>query len=468
MFDDLLADIRAKRERISPEDEQPQKQQHPISSIHPSFSPSSPPPSPPIGLVVPSVPDPPLGPNPQCGHWNGRDYRQHPIFSNVRSESPQVLRSCDVPCVWNRDAHMKIVDIGRGSCGHSFSFVQSMEAVYGNSFVNEDRSRIVSNCHLDSDVPAPYFSWVEYGFMEPLRPKTQQSLVAAWISNCGARSGRLDYLQRLMAAGVTVDSYGACMNNKPNPLGKQNWFKSKIEALQSYKFAIAFENTMLTDYVTEKLFMAFIAGSVPIHLGIKDVHKFGPSPHSIISVHDFPSPEDLAKYLLFLDSHPEEYKKYLDWKWKGYSPEFQAMIDLSDSHSTCRACIEAADRYRSDFGDPHPSVRPFPLDDPDFRPFGADLWVKIRPRNKFWFHRLWLPKAPSLEVLFLSVAALYKLEYPSVLFGIQTRERPHRYITTQKDLDTILLTPQVELEAVIIVRPDFSNLVEPTNWLPTK
>lgn len=33
------------------------------------------------------------------------------------------------------------------------------------------------------------------------------------ISNCGPQY-RLDYLQKLMNAGVKVDSYGACLNNK--------------------------------------------------------------------------------------------------------------------------------------------------------------------------------------------------------------------------------------------------------------
>ena len=409
---------------------------------------------------IPTVPEEPLGSESRCGHWNGRNYFQHPITSIVRDERPAVLSNCDVPCVWETSPSSKYIDIGRGSCDHAFSFSQTMEAAYSNHFHNSNPRSIIGNCHLDSDVPSPYFSWVEYGFMEELKPKHEKAMAAAWISNCGAGNGRLNYLKRLMDAGVTVDSYGSCLNNKANPRGKLDWFKSKIVALQGYKFAIAFENTFRTDYVTEKLFMSFIAGSVPIHMGVNDVHKFAPSNHSVISIHDFPNPEALAKYLLFLDSNPAEYRKYLDWKWKGYSPDFQAMVDLSNMHSTCRACIEAADRYRFMFGDPHSSVRPFPMDDPDFSPYGVDFWVKIRERNKFWFKRLWLPNDLTIEILNASVTRLFKIRAPAMLYTIQTQSRPHHTIKTQSEVSKYV-RPMTELEVIIIIRPDFSDLVEP-------
>lgn len=47
-----------------------------------------------------------------------------------------------------------------------------------------------------------------------------------------------------------------------------DWFRSKIETMRRYPFAIAFENSNAKDYVTEKLFGAFVAGSVPIHMGV--------------------------------------------------------------------------------------------------------------------------------------------------------------------------------------------------------
>lgn len=63
---------------------------------------------------------------------------------------------------------------------------------------------------LSSDVPAGYFSWAEYDIMAPLQPKTENALAAAFISNCVAHNLRLQALEGLKAANITVDSYGAC------------------------------------------------------------------------------------------------------------------------------------------------------------------------------------------------------------------------------------------------------------------
>merc|ERR1719357_234843 len=62
-----------------------------------------------------------------------------------------------------------------------------------------------------------------------------------------------------------------------------------------------------------KFYLAF--DTVPVVLGPKrqDYEKVSP-PNSFIHTADFQSPEALAQYLLFLDSHPEEYLKYLAWK----------------------------------------------------------------------------------------------------------------------------------------------------------
>jgi len=49
----------------------------------------------------------------------------------------------------------------------------------------------------------------------------------------------------------------------PNSGRGGNWFNSKIDILRRCKFTVAFENTNVQDYVTEKLFQPMVAGSVP-------------------------------------------------------------------------------------------------------------------------------------------------------------------------------------------------------------
>lgn len=67
---------------------------------------------------------------------------------------------------------------------------------------------------LLSDVPVGYFSWAEYDIMAPLQPKTENALAAAFISNCVSRNFRLQALDGLKKANISVDSYGACHGNR--------------------------------------------------------------------------------------------------------------------------------------------------------------------------------------------------------------------------------------------------------------
>lgn len=63
--------------------------------------------------------------------------------------------------------------------------------------------------------------------------------VAAFISNCAAKSFRLEALEEL-SKGLGVHSYGRCMNNA-------HATASKSETLIQYKFTLAFENSQVWD-----------------------------------------------------------------------------------------------------------------------------------------------------------------------------------------------------------------------------
>lgn len=73
---------------------------------------------------------------------------------------------------------------------------------------------IIMTTSLSSDVPVGYFSWAEYDIMAPVQPKTEKALAAAFISNCGARNFRLQALEGLEKAKITIDSYGGCHRNR--------------------------------------------------------------------------------------------------------------------------------------------------------------------------------------------------------------------------------------------------------------
>ncbi len=100
----------------------------------------------------------------------------------------------------------------------------------------------------------------------PLEPATRtregrddgQAAVAAFISNCGAASPRLELLT-LLQKYVPVDSFGRCAHNKDIP---DSWNQGESDVSRGlltqknrilanrYKFLLAFENQETQDYVT--------------------------------------------------------------------------------------------------------------------------------------------------------------------------------------------------------------------------
>ncbi len=82
----------------------------------------------------------------------------------------------------------------------------------------------------------------------------------------------------------------------------------KIEFQKPYKFTIAFENSIMDGYITEKIVQAWASGTVPIYYGGNGVEKdFNSKAH--IDVTKFKSMDECIDYILYLDGHSEEYLK---------------------------------------------------------------------------------------------------------------------------------------------------------------
>uniref|UniRef100_A0A4W5RI80 Fucosyltransferase n=1 Tax=Hucho hucho TaxID=62062 RepID=A0A4W5RI80_9TELE len=73
-----------------------------------------------------------------------------------------------------------------------------------------------------------------------------------------------------------------------------------------YKLYLAPENSLCQDYMTEKPWRPLHQGCVPVYRGSLSVADWMPNHPSIILIDDFPSPQDLAKFLKALDENNEE------------------------------------------------------------------------------------------------------------------------------------------------------------------
>ncbi|XP_035775611.1 glycoprotein 3-alpha-L-fucosyltransferase A-like [Anopheles albimanus] len=185
----------------------------------------------------------------------------------------------------------------------------------------------------DSDIVAPYEKW-EY-FDPRVRQIDQDRNYAlnktrkvAWfVSNCGARNGRLQYAHELQKY-IAVDIYGACGTFKCS----RNTAERCFEILdRDYKFYLAFENSNCKDYITEKFFVNALTRNVlPIVMGARPEDYEASSPlKSYLHVDEFASPKELAEYLHLLDRNDELYNSYFKWKGTG---------EFINTYYWCRVC----------------------------------------------------------------------------------------------------------------------------------
>ena len=82
----------------------------------------------------------------------------------------------------------------------------------------------------------------------------------------------------------------------------------KYDAICSFKFAMAFENTYKTGYVTEKFLQAKTAGCIPIYWGDSYVlSDFNPD--CFIYVNNFKTYEECLEYIKYVDSNEDVYQR---------------------------------------------------------------------------------------------------------------------------------------------------------------
>ena len=166
---------------------------------------------------------------------------------------------------------------------------------------------------------------------------TKSRLVAWMASDCTATSQRSDYVA-LLQRHIQVDVYGKCGNLTCLPK-----FSAACERLlRSYKFYLAFENSLCPEYITEKVWQRLRDGVVvPIVLGGAEYEKYLPK-HSYIDIRDFSSPRHLADYLKVLDKNDTLYNEYFLWR-KDYTCH-TGTPGLTSHCNICRHANENIDK----------------------------------------------------------------------------------------------------------------------------
>lgn len=141
-------------------------------------------------------------------------------------------------------------------------------------------------------------------------------LVSWFVSHCETQSKRSLYVDQLRRF-IPVDVYGQCGYLRCD---RSSGCLRMLE--RKYKFYLSFENSLCSDYISEKLWKILKMNVIPIVLGNAAYAEMLP-PNSYLDVRNFTSPETLANYLKYLDKNDRAYNKYFEWK-----KDFQAYVDF--------------------------------------------------------------------------------------------------------------------------------------------
>ncbi|KAL3789308.1 hypothetical protein ACHAW5_010210 [Stephanodiscus triporus] len=249
---------------------------------------------------------------------------------------------CEISC------RMKVGSAGEfdgafGDFGPVKGIELTMESVTNYPHYNYEDSkkqhRIVMNTQLISDIPMHYNNW-EYHYLRPIEDevKPESAMASAFISNCGARSFRLRAIEALRANNVTIEQYGTCDRTREPPDGND-----KLATIATHTFTLSFENSEEEDYVTEKFFQAFEAGTIPVHLGAPNVDDFAPLPDTYLHLRSLEDVPDVAARMHEIANSAALRRHYLRFKTEGLSDKFLALTDMTTPHTFCQACYKFAD-----------------------------------------------------------------------------------------------------------------------------
>ena len=123
-----------------------------------------------------------------------------------------------------------------------------------------------------------------------------------WWTTDGFRMNFINELNKYKQ----VDMGGRYKNN----VGPVN---NKTEFLSSYKFSIAMENTEGDGYVSEKIFDAFLSGTIPIYYGDYMIDEYF-NPEAFILIRGEKDMKQKIEYIKEIDNNDELYKKILSQK----------------------------------------------------------------------------------------------------------------------------------------------------------
>jgi hypothetical protein len=151
----------------------------------------------------------------------------------------------------------------------------------------------------------------------------------SFVVKNGACQKRNYFFQRLNEY-KRVDSAGPLFNNVGYILERgEGAVEAKMKFLNDYKFNLCFENSSYPGYTTEKLYEAYMFGTVPIYWGSPTI-ECDFNPKAFLNWHDYQDDDAFMEAIIEVDTKPELYEQmYMEPLFNSWKEPYNKYLDMN-------------------------------------------------------------------------------------------------------------------------------------------
>jgi hypothetical protein len=155
----------------------------------------------------------------------------------------------------------------------------SGEPVYSDATMFDINIIADNEAETDSVIVTPFmhlYMWLQnpdVSMYTLVRKQTKPQTKFCLFSVSSETKERTDFFHAL-STYKSVDSCGSVLNNLEHTCPGAYDSKEYHEFISDYKFMICFENTVVKNYITEKLIIAYSSGTIPIYWGCPNIGDY--------------------------------------------------------------------------------------------------------------------------------------------------------------------------------------------------
>lgn len=151
----------------------------------------------------------------------------------------------------------------------------------------------------------------------------------SFVVKNGACEKRNYFFQRLNEY-KRVDSAGPLFNNVGYILERGDGaVQAKMKFLGNYKFNLCFENSSYAGYATEKLYEAYMFGTVPIYWGSTTI-ECDFNPKAFLNWHEYQDDDAFMQAIIDVDQSPELYEQmYMEPLFNSWKEPYNKYLDMN-------------------------------------------------------------------------------------------------------------------------------------------